>query len=61
MTIPSDRTLKPRSDVERYLDSAGTATSKPGSDVIADRTTNRFIETRAAAIELPDQHSFEDC
>lgn len=38
---------RPRSDVEQYLDTLGTAntTSKPGSYVIADNTTNRLIGT----------------
>lgn len=38
---------RPRSDVEQYLDTLGDAntTSKPGSYVIADNTTNRLIGT----------------
>ncbi|MDQ2709242.1 MAG: GNAT family N-acetyltransferase [Actinomycetota bacterium] len=38
---------RPRSDVKQYLDTLGAAntTSKPGSYVIADNTTNRLIGT----------------
>ncbi|RSN05663.1 GNAT family N-acetyltransferase [Nonomuraea sp. WAC 01424] len=40
---------RPRADVERFLDAAGTAaaTSAPGSYVIAGRTTNRLLGTLA--------------
>lgn len=38
---------RPRSDVEQYLDFVGTANmmAKPGSFVIADKTTNHLIGT----------------
>jgi RimJ/RimL family protein N-acetyltransferase len=38
---------RPRSDVEQHLDAVGTATatSTPGSYVIADNTTNRLLGT----------------